>query len=294
VIAAVHDAPVHTGAGQIRSALGAPIGPRDRPRAIGPFAVFIHALPLEIAAGTLPPDFDVRPHPHIGLAAISYLMSGYLTHRDSLGSRVELGPGGLGFMVAGRGVVHSERFDRLRTLGGTLELLQLLLALPDGHEDCEPSFLHTAEVAAVVDGGATVRALHAACRFPAPLLCVDVQLAAGGRHVVAEEHPERAIYVVDGEVEIDGQRVAAQQTAVLGDGPARVVAAQPARVVAFGGEPVGPRYSWWNYIHSSLHRLADAKAAWRGGAMARPPGDTEAFTPAPPDDGRPLLKLNAP
>src|SRR6478735_7633944 len=118
-------------AGLVRSALGAPIGEQAKPRSVGPFVLVAHALPFESAPGELPPDFDVRPHPHIGLAAITYMLDGNITHRDSLGSRLEVGAGGLNFMIAGRGVVHSERFDRVRTLGGKLQLLQVLMALPD-------------------------------------------------------------------------------------------------------------------------------------------------------------------
>ena len=283
------------GAGAIQTALAAPVGPEDRPRTIGPFAVLAHALPLEVAPGALAPDFDVRPHPHLGLAAVTYLLAGHVTHRDSLGSRSEVGPGGVHYMVAGRGVVHSERFDRLRTLGGTLELLQILLALPDGAEDAEPSFVHVgaAAVPARDEAGAAVHRLDEPIGFPAPLLLHDVRLDAGGRYAPPEDRGERAIYVLAGEVEIDGVPVRAQQTAVLAPGPARLTAAAPARALAFGGAPVGPRYMWWNYIHSSLERVEAARAEWRAGRVGLPPGDTESFTPAPPDEGRPLLRLNA-
>jgi redox-sensitive bicupin YhaK (pirin superfamily) len=125
-------------AGLVESALAAPLGRDEALRSVGPFAIVAHALPHTVEPGALPPDFDVRPHPHIGLAAITYMLQGHITHRDSLGSRQEIGPGGLNCMIAGRGVVHSERFERVRLLGGTVELLQVLLALPDGHEDVEP------------------------------------------------------------------------------------------------------------------------------------------------------------
>jgi redox-sensitive bicupin YhaK (pirin superfamily) len=247
-----------------------------------------HILPMEIAAGTLPPDMDVRGHPHIGLAAISYVLDGYITHRDNLGTRREVCPGAMGYMIAGRGVVHSERFERIRLLGGRFEMFQLLIALPDGSEDMEPSFAYH-EVPEV----AGRRTLHAAIAFPAPLLLEDVRLEPGARYQVPD-HRERAVYVLSGAIEVAGERASAHQVALLTPGDATVVATAAARVLAFGGEPVGPRLMWWNYIHSSLEQIEAARAAWRAGSVALPPGDTESFTPAPPDDGRPLVHLNRP
>lgn len=286
-------------AGMITTALACPVGAPATQRSVGPFALLAHALPLEVAPGELPPDFDVRPHPHIGLAAVTYLLAGHSTHRDSLGSRRETGPGGVNYMIAGRGIVHSERFERLRTLGGRLELLQILMALPDGAEDLEPSFTHLPpeRVPELRESGAIVRCLAGAgtsLDFPAPMFLHDVQLAAGGHYDPPPDMPERAIYVVAGAVEIGGTRVGERQTATLAPAPARVTAAAPTRVISFGGEPVGARYVWWNFLHSSLARIEEAKAAWRDGSTPLPPGDTESFTPAPApsDGGRPLLRLN--
>lgn len=288
-------------AGEVRTALAAPVGPEDRPRTVGPFAVFAHVLPLEVAPGTLPPDFDVRPHPHVGLAAVTYVLDGYITHRDSLGSRHEIGPGGLGYMVAGRGIVHSERFDRLRSLGGVLHMLQILLALPDGAEKADPSFVYVEpeRLRQSAEDGAVVRWLAGAnagmdspVTFPASMFLHDVSIEPGGRYLPPEGLRERALYVVSGTIEMDGRRIGPQQTALLTPGAAIAEAVEPARLVAFGGEPVGPRYMWWNFIHSSLDELEAAKAEWRAGRMRLPPGDTESFTPAPPDDGRPLRRLN--
>lgn len=289
-------------AGPMTTALAAPLGEDTRPRTVGPFVVVAHALPFESAPGALPPDSDVRPHPHIGLAAITYMLDGHLTHRDSLGSRSEVGPGGLNFMIAGRGVVHSERFDRLRTLGGTLQLLQLLLALPDGAEEMAPSFRHVAreEVRECGKADASVRILaggvdpaESPVTFPGPMFLHDVRLEPGAAYRAPDSYTERAVYVLHGAVDISGTRVEAQHTALLAPDEALVAGAGPAQILSFGGEPVGPRYMWWNFIHSSLDRLESAKAEWRGGRTPLPPGDTESFTPAPPDAGRPLLRLNA-
>lgn len=285
-------------AGAVRSALAAPLGPPSAARSVGPFVVVAHALPWAVAPGELAPDVDIRPHPHIGLAAVTYMLQGHVTHRDSLGSRYEAAPGGVNYMITGRGAVHSERFDRLRTLGGTLELLQVLLALPDGAEDVDPSFVAVppANVPEEIGGGAAVRQIvgaGTALAFPAPIFLHDVRLDPDGRYVPPNEAAERAIYVAAGTVDVDGTEVRAHQTALVA-GPTVVRAAAPARLVAFGGPPVGPRYMWWNFIHSSLERIEAAKAAWRAGQTPLPHGDTEAFTPAPADGGRPIIHLNGP
>jgi redox-sensitive bicupin YhaK (pirin superfamily) len=288
-------------AGLVRSALAVPLGTEREPRMLGPFAVIAHALPLQVEPGALPPDFDVRPHPHLGLAAITYLLDGHVTHRDSLGSRHEIGPGGMNYMIAGSGVVHSERFERVRLLGGTIELLQILLALPDGSEDVAPAF-HSVEPYRVPRTEAQGTAIHwlaggptvpdAPVRFPAPMFLCDVSLEPGARYRPPEGFPERAVYVLSGALEAGSARIGAQQVAVLAPGAMLAAGTEGARILAFGGEPVGPRYMWWNFIHSSLERLEAAKAEWRAGKTVLPPGDTESFIPAPPDDGRPLQRLN--
>lgn len=282
--------------------LAAPLEPAGKPRAVGPFAAVVHARIPEVAAGALPVDSDVRPHPHIGVTAISYVLEGSVTHRDSLGNRRELHAGDLGATVSGRGIVHSERTERLRLHGGTFEMFQLLLAHPDGHEDGEPSFFHRASAEHPVEtrDGATVRSL-----FPlppatpmgmptaTPILLVDVTLDVDARWTPPLA-PERAFYVREGEVEIGNQRAGAGKVVLLDAGESPVLRATAAtRLLAFGGTPVGPRYVWWNYIHSSLERVEAAKAEWRAGKVKLPPGDTESFTPAPPDNGRPLVHLNS-
>jgi redox-sensitive bicupin YhaK (pirin superfamily) len=276
-------------------ALAAPLGPPDAPRSVGPFCMVAHVVISEPEAGALPVDHDVRAHPHIGLVALSYLLDGHLTHRDNLGSRSELGPGDLGCTIAGRGVVHSERFERLRLLGGRLELFQVLVALPDGHEACEPRFEHVreAQVPTQVERGAVVRSLDAAVALPARLLLRDVRLEPGARHVVADDAGDRAIYVIAGRVAVDEHPVDAQHVALLDRGEATVVATTAAHILVYGGDSPGPRYMWWNYISSSLEPIEEARQAWREGRVALPAGDTESFTPAPPDSGRPLLRINA-
>lgn len=280
--------------------LPAPIGPEDAPRAVGPFAVVVHTKTAALPPGALPVDADVRPHPHIGLTAISYVVDGAITHRDSLGHRRELRAGDVGGTVSGRGVVHSERFERIRLLGGPFEMFQLLLALPDGSEDVEPSFFFRShEESSTSDAeGRAVRWLfpsppEAPAGMPTttPLLLADVALDASA-HWSPPEVPERALYVWGGEIELGGSVVRAGQVAILAPGPAAVRSPGSARLLAFGGTAVGARYLWWNYIHSSLERIETAKAEWRQGRVKLPDGDTESFTPCPPDDGRPLRRLN--
>ncbi len=280
--------------------LAAPIEPDGGPRTVGPFAVVAHVNMPVSAPGSLPVDADVRPHPHIGLVAVSYVLEGAITHRDSLGNRRELRGGDLGVTVSGRGVVHSERFERNRLLGGGLHMFQLLLALPDGHEDVEPSFFHRAEDEhrSSSSEGTTVRWIFptppdAPTGLPltTPILLADVTLDANARWTLPDV-PERALYVWQGEAELGASRVRAGQVALVGPGEPSLRALEPTRLLAFGGVGVGPRYLWWNYMHSSLERIEAARAEWRQGRVKLPQGDTESFTPAPPDEGRPLLRLN--
>ncbi len=301
--------------------LVAPLDSDGAPRTVGPFAMVAHIKMPTLAPGALPVDADVRPHPHIGLTAISYVIEGAITHRDSLGNRRELGAGGVGGTVSGLGVVHSERFERIRLHGGRFEMFQILLALPDGCEDIEPSFFFRAreELATSKGEGASacwlleappgalasanvVSTTAVSAKVPSgkdsmpgtsPILLADVALELGALWSVPEV-PERALYVLEGEVEIGASRLRAGQVAVLGAGEVSVRALETARLLAFGGAGVGPRYLWWNYLHSSLERIEAAKAEWRQGRAKLPVGDTESFTPCPPDDGRPLVRLNQP
>jgi redox-sensitive bicupin YhaK (pirin superfamily) len=269
--------------------LAAPVGTEDAPRTVGPFALVAHLELAPVEPGALPVDADVRPHPHIGLAAISYLLEGHITHRDSLGNRQELGPGSVGLLVAGRGVVHSERFERLRLHGGRLALFQMLLALPDGAEEVEPSFRHLAAMEVPIEetDGVTVR--WPAC--PSGAVLADASLDPGALWS-PPEGVERAAYVLSGAAMVGDARVGTGQTALLPPGAPPLRAIEPTRLLLFGGAPAGPRWMWWNYLHSSLARIEEARAAWREGRVALPKGDTESFTPAPPDDGRPLRRLN--
>ena len=288
--------PGHVGS----STLAAPVGPEDAPRTVGPFAVVVHVEMPDTPPGSLPVDLDVRPHPHIGLTAISYVLEGAVTHRDSQGVRREITSGDIGITLSGKGIVHSERFERKRLLGGAFEMFQLLLALPDGAEDMDAAFLYRAasEIPVAQSDGVKVKwcfpsppEVPAGVGFGAPVLLADITIEPNATWTVPEV-PERALYVMRGQIEAGDAKAMAGQVLHLSAGAADVHALEPSRIIAFGGTNVGERYFWWNYIHSSLERIEAAKAEWRASRVKLPDGDTESFTPCPPDDGRPLRVLN--
>ncbi|WP_038209925.1 pirin family protein [Xenophilus azovorans] len=263
--------------------------PAAQQRSVGPFVFFDHMGPVT----EHPEDrHDVRPHPHIGLATVTYLFEGAMMHRDSLGSAQEILPGAINWMTAGRGIVHSERKPE-RLKGGTFvnHGLQLWVALPREHEEAEPSFVHTAAEAipALTEQGAAVRVLVGeAFGATSPVatlsetLYLDIRLPAGGRFELPPLAPERAVYPVDGDVRIDGDAVAQHAMAVLPEGRAVVIEADAAvRLVVIGGAPLdGPRFMAWNFVSSRRERIVEAGADWAAQRMGQVPGETE-FIPLP-------------
>ena len=251
-------------------------------RMVGPFIFADLIGPEELGPGR---GADVPPHPHIGLATVTYLFDGTMVHRDSTGAVQEIEPGGVNWMTAGSGVVHSERSpDDARPVTSTLAGLQTWVALPDEAEEVEPSFQHAGagELPAVSDGGVAVRllvgtAFGTASPVPgaSPLFHADVHLDAGARFALPREHAERAVLVVDGDVEVAGEPIPLRHLAVVTDGDAVVRASTAARVVTFGGAPVGQRHIWWNFVSSSKDRIEAAKADWAGRRFAPVPGETE-------------------
>jgi redox-sensitive bicupin YhaK (pirin superfamily) len=237
-------------------------------------------------------NYDVRPHPHIGLATVTYLFEGAMMHRDSLGNQQLIEPGAINWMTSGRGIVHSERRPgHLRDQPHVNHGLQLWTALPRDHEEDEPSFSHTA-ASAIPElqlGDATVRVLvgqaFGAASSVATLsrtLYLDVTLAPGGRLELPELAPELAIYPVQGELAVDGQGLTARAMAVLEPGrPVAIGAMQAARFVLVGGDPLdGPRHMWWNFVSSDKERILRASADWEAQRMGRVAGDDE-FIPLP-------------
>ena len=259
-------------------------------RMVGPFIFFDHLGPLELSPG-IPRDLDVRPHPHIGLATVTYLYSGRITHRDSLGYEQEIRPGEVNWMVAGSGITHSERLEYARTHGANMHGIQAWVALPVADEESDPTFghhegadlpewqedgVHGRLIAGAIDG------MKAAVRVYSPLAYQHWDMAAGARRSVTTAYPERAVYCASGEVEVGGTMLATGQMAVLEGGEAvDVVARQPATVMVLAGEPIGERFLLWNFVSSSKERLEQAAEDWRQHRMKLPVGDDREFIPMP-------------
>jgi redox-sensitive bicupin YhaK (pirin superfamily) len=266
--------------------------PVAKRRMVGPFIYLDHLGPVELPKG-VSRDVDVRPHPHIGLATVTYAFAGEITHRDSIGVEQAIRPGEMNWMIAGRGITHSERFERARREGGRLHAIQSWVALPEGDEEAEPAFAHHegADLPVHRDGGAWLRVLagdayglRAAVRTHSPLFYVHVVLAPGARIALPQEHAERAAYVISGDVEADQQLLGARQMAVFRSGAGAVLqACTPSVLMLLGGAPIGPRFIEWNFVSSSKERIAQAKADWKAGRMKLPDADNEEYAPLPPD-----------
>ena len=258
-------------------------------RSVGPFVFFDHIGPADIAAGR---GLDVRPHPHIGLATVTYLYEGALHHRDSLGNDQVIRPGDVNWMTAGRGIVHSERTPAPeRAAGHRMHGIQTWVALPMAHEEAEPEFLHyDASTLPETDiDGVSLRViagesfgLRSPVRVYAPTLYVDAEFTRAATLVVPTEHEERAVQVVSGDVHIDGQPVAVGNMLVLLPGAnVHITSSGPARVLLCGGAPLdGERFIWWNFVSSSQKRIEQAKADWLAQRIGQVTGETE-FIPLP-------------
>ena len=259
--------------------------PALQQRSVGPFLFFDHFGPVTVQPAN---EYDVRPHPHIGLATVTYLFSGAILHRDSVGSVQQIEPGAINWMTAGRGIVHSER--RPPTLAHQSYVnhgIQLWAALPLGQEDCPPSFTHTpaSAIGQLVVGDATVRVLIGSAFGVAspvdtmsPTLYLDVQLPAGGVLELPALAQEMAVYTVDAAVQLDGQPLAGHTMAVLPPAvSARLQAgATGARLMVIGGAPLdAPRHMWWNFVSSNKERIVQAAHDWETDQMGQVPGDTE-------------------
>jgi redox-sensitive bicupin YhaK (pirin superfamily) len=264
--------------------------PSARSRMVGPFIFFDHFGPAVFKAGD---GMDVRPHPHIGLATVTYLFDGEIVHRDSLGSAMPIRLGAVNWMTAGRGIVHSERTAADHRDGGEpLHGLQLWVALPVKDEETAPAFAHTAAAAIpeLREDGLTLRVIagtiHGLC---SPVvtswetLFAQAQLKASTTLPLGAEHEERALYVISGEIEIAGDRHGPEQLLVLKPGDRiDVKAASDAHVVVVGGAAMdGPRHIWWNFVSSQKERIETAKADWQAGRFDLVPGDTREFIPLP-------------
>jgi redox-sensitive bicupin YhaK (pirin superfamily) len=276
---------VDIGGFQIRRAL-----PSARSRMVGPFIFFDHMGPAILNSGK---GIDVRPHPHIGLATVTYLFEGEIVHRDSLGTAMTISPGAVNLMSAGRGITHSERTGaERRAAGGPLHGLQLWVALPHTHEEGAPAFAHTtaAEIPELKNNGLTLRVVAGTMHGLRSPVAMAWETVFGEAHLKAGEilpfdpdYEERAIYVVSGDIEIGGEQHAGERLLVLRPGDrVAIKATSDAHLVFVGGAPMdGPRHIWWNFVSSRKERIEAAKADWKAGRFELVPGDTKEFIPLP-------------
>jgi redox-sensitive bicupin YhaK (pirin superfamily) len=260
--------------------------PAGGQQAVGPFIFFDHMGPAVFAPGE---GVDVRPHPHIGLATVTYLFEGEFMHRDSLGSTQLIRPGDVNWMVAGRGIAHSERTPpelRRAPAGAPIHGIQTWIALPKAHEETSPSFSHhpAADLPEITGKGARLRLIAGEAydaRAPAevfsPMFYLEAVLEDRATVELPGQYEERAAYVVEGGIEVAGERYAVGQMAVFSPAtPVTLRASGPARVMLLGGAPLdGPRQIWWNFVSSSRERIERAKLDWREERIAAVPGDPE-------------------
>jgi redox-sensitive bicupin YhaK (pirin superfamily) len=264
--------------------------PSARTRMVGPFIFFDHFGPAEFHAGN---GLDVRPHPHIGLATVTYLFDGEIMHRDSLGTAMAIRPGEVNWMTAGRGIVHSERTRPERRVDGEpIHGLQMWVALPATKEEMEAGFAHhaNAEFPVIRENGKNVRVVVGSlygASSPVPTvhetIFGDVHLKAGTSLPLDADHEERAIYVIEGVVDIAGDKFEPGRLLVFkpGDAPT-ITAISNAHFVILGGAPMdGPRHIWWNFVSSRKERIEQAKADWKAGHFDKVPGDEIEFIPLP-------------
>ena len=276
--------PRDIGGFEVRRLLPSPVR-----RNIGPFVFFDQMGPAELAAGF---GMDVRPHPHIGLATVTYLFEGTIVHRDSLGSVQAIEPGAVNWMTAGCGIVHSERSDNeLRKGREKLYGIQIWVALPKQYEETDPDFTHyPADLLPKIDGEGKIVRIIAGSLFGktspvqtfSQLFYADAAVERGASLVLSEDYEERAIYLLEGDIEIHGQKFEPGRLLVFSSGDEITIKGiSAARFVLFGGELLdSPRHVWWNFVSSSRTRIEQAKSDWKSGRFAPVPGDSE-FIPLP-------------
>jgi redox-sensitive bicupin YhaK (pirin superfamily) len=270
--------------------------PYTKRRMVGPFIFFDHMGPVDFPPG-LPRSVDVRPHPHIGLSTVTYLFDGEIMHRDSVGSEQPIRPGEVNWMTAGRGITHSERFERARREGGRMNGIQAWVALPREHEETEPSFHHygSDRLPVLEERGVKMRVIageaygvKADVAIHSPLFYVHCEMAAGSTGAVPQAYSECAAYVVSGTVEAGSTTFSSGEMVVFTPGATgNIVARTPALIMLLGGEPLGERFIDWNFVSSSKDRIEQAKADWRAGRMKLPDLDHDEFIPLPGDPAAP-------
>lgn len=265
-------------------------------RMVGPFIFMDHAGPVDINPVAVA-NMDVLPHPHIGLSTVSYLFGGQVTHRDSLGVEQIIKPGEVNWMTAGRGIAHSERFEHPSALAGGLEMIQTWVALPEKDEEALPSFNNytAAELPVFTEQGVWMRliagnafGLSNGVQTHSPLFYLHVVLQKDARFGLPKEHSERGFYIAKGCIEVNNRTYEAGQLLVFTKGTDPLITAKSnATLMLLGGEPLGERYIWWNFVSSRKERIEQAKADWKEGRIILPPNDNEEFVPLPNDNSRP-------
>ena len=275
--------------------------PFAKHRMIGPFIFFDHFGPAEFARG-IPRTVDVRPHPHIGLSTVTYLFEGEIMHRDSVGSEQAVRPGEVNWMVAGRGITHSERFEKARAEGGPMHGIQAWVALPREDEETAPSFANYSGAALPThrEDGAWMRliageinGMRAGARTHSPMFYAHVTLTQGAALSLPNDYDERAAFVVSGSVDVDGRDYGNGRMLVFEPRSDAVIRANTAAtLMILGGEPLGERYIEWNFVSSSRERIEQAKADWRAGRMKLPDLDHDELIPLPPDPPPPANPIS--
>jgi len=265
-------------------------------RMVGPFIFMDHAGPV----ADLPSDpstLDVLPHPHIGLSTVSYVFAGQVTHRDSLGVEQVIRPGEVNWMTAGSGIAHSERFEDPSALAGGLEMIQTWVALPEKDEEAAPTFNNykPEQLPVFTEKGIWMRliagnayGLRNDVKTKSPLFYLHVLLQKGATFALPEEHSERGFYIVNGTVEVSGYVYYASQMLVFSKSADPLITAKEnTTLMLLGGEPLGERYIWWNFVSSRKERIEQAKEDWKQGRIILPPNDNKEFIPLPDDKSKP-------
>lgn len=271
--------------------------PFRKRRMVGPFIFMDHAGPVDIPPSVMS-SMDVLPHPHIGLSTITYLFGGQVTHRDGLGVEQVIRPGEVNWMTAGNGISHSERFEDPDVLSnGNLEMLQTWVALPEKAEETAPSFhnYQPEELPIYTDKGVWMRliagnayGLNNNVKTHSPLFYLHVKLEAGTRLDLPKEHAERGVYIAKGSVEVSGRTYTMGQMLVFGrEDESTMLAKEATTLMLLGGEPLGERFIWWNFVSSRRERIEQAKADWKAGRINLPPADNQEFIPLPEDRSKP-------
>jgi redox-sensitive bicupin YhaK (pirin superfamily) len=265
-------------------------------RMVGPFIFMDHAGPVaEMPAESS--ALDVLPHPHIGLSTVSYLFGGQVTHRDSLGVEQIIRPGEVNWMTAGSGISHSERFEDPSSLAGGLGMIQTWVALPEKDEEASPSFNNYSpdQLPVFTDTGIWMRliagnafGLRNEVKTASPLFYLHVVLQEGATFGLPKEHSERGFYIVKGSIELSGTTYHAGQMLVFKKGIDPLILAKEATtLMLLGGEPLGGRFIWWNFVSSRKERIEQAKEDWKQGRIILPPNDNKEFIPLPDDKSKP-------